>query len=102
MTVGLDVLVHDVIAAMATDPELMLTVSPPTSMETAGYCRRSAVSAAVGAGFDAGGAPCSAASAVAKDVASDAGNDSADASWTRSPLTGFSPESGPPPWRPSG
>src|SRR5262245_37142521 len=83
ITVGLEVFVQDVMAAIATDPELIRTVSSPIVISTDAYSRRSSAADSLSVG--AGGASDSTASEAAKAGGSDAGNDSADASWTTSP-----------------
>ena len=90
MTVGFEVLVHDVMAAIATDPVRMSTLVPPTSTGTVRYASASTGGASATTG-SAGGSGSVVAPAVANAVASEAGNDSAEASSTTpSPRMGSS------------
>ena len=85
---------HDVIAAMATEPELSstrLAVDLDADRRIVAPIRRDAGSRRVATGASA----ASAAPAEVNAVGSDAGNDSADASWTLSPFTGVSSVYGP-------
>jgi hypothetical protein len=87
MTVGFDVFVHDVIAAIATDPVRMVASRSPTAIRTAGYSRSPSVppsGAADGAGWWS-------APSTEKDGGSLAGKESAEASSTSPPVGRSSP-----------
>ena len=103
ITVGLEVFVQEVIAAIATDPVLTTTRSPPTSIGTPRY-ERSSVGDAPATTGSAGGAGCGRSeSAEAKAGASDAGNDWAEASSTaEAPGTAASASAASPDCSPSG
>src|SRR5436190_565246 len=83
------------VPSMATDPELSSTCWPATSTPTVGYRRGSIVAGgAAGVATGSGAVVTECAFDDANDDGSEAGNDSADASWTRSPLTGPSASAG--------
>src|SRR6476469_5591903 len=90
MTVGLDVFVHDVIAAIATDPVRISADVPPTVTVVAGYAAFSSLVVAPGSPEERSGRARpgeSVAPSVANDGGSEAGNESAEASST-TPLPG--------------
>src|SRR5438046_10495679 len=97
MTVGFEVFVHDVIAAIATVPEAIVASLSPRAIRTGRYSRPSGTVPAVAPALPGGMAGLGGGSAAASDLANDgaslAGNDPDEDSTTEA-WTTFGP---PPP-----